>query len=138
MSLEKILKKITGDAKEDAQRIIGESRQKAKEIKEAASREALVLEEALLKEEQRKGRLEASRIVTQARLERKISILSCKKKLIDETLNRAFQKDTIGEISLTRKIIFKDGEKEEFLDEKKLREELRPKLESYILKALKI
>jgi len=138
MSLEKILEKILDDARAEADKIILESQKKAAEIKEKADRAAVELADALLKEAEKKGHLEASRLLTQARLEKKINILSCKKELIDEVLERAFQRGSLGKEGLKRKIIMKDGEKEEPYDEEKLKEELRSKLENEILEALKI
>lgn len=138
MSLEKILKKIIGDAQSEADKIILEGEMKAGEIKEKAREEATNLAEALIKEEERKGRLEASRLITQAHLERRISILSCKRELIDEVLEKAFQKGGLRKEGLKRMIILKDGEKEEPYDEKRLKEELRLKLENEIIEVLKI
>lgn len=138
MSLEKILKKIIDDAQSEVDKIILESEGKAEEIKEKAHEEALNLAEALMKEEERKAQLEASRLITQARLEKRISILSRKKELIDEVLEKAFQKRELGKERLKRKIILKDGEKEEPYDEQRLKEELRSKLENEIIEALKI
>jgi len=126
------------DARAEADKIILESQKKAAEIKEKADRAAVELADALLKEAEKKGHLEASRLLTQARLEKKINILSCKKELIDEVLERAFQGGSLGKEGLKRKIIMKDGEKEEPYDEEKLKEELRSKLENEILEALKI
>jgi len=126
------------DARAEADKIILESQKKAGEIKEKADRAAVELADALLKEAEKKGHLEASRLLTQARLEKKINILSCKKELIDEVLERAFQRGSLGKEGLKRKIIMKDGEKEEPYDEEKLKEELRSKLENEILEALKI
>lgn len=138
MSLEKILKKIIDDAQSEADKIILESEGKAEEIKEKAHEEALNLAEALMKEEERKAQLEASRLITQARLEKRISILSRKKELIDEVLEKAFQKRELGKEGLKRKIILKDGEKEEPYDEQRLKGEFRSKLENEIIEALKI
>lgn len=138
MSLEKILKKIVDDGQAEADRIIIENQKKAEEIKENARKEALELAEALLKEAEQQGNLEANRLITHARLEKRINILSRKKELIDEVLEKAFVKESLGKKSLKRKIILKDGEIEESFDEKKLKEELRPGLESYIAKVLKI
>jgi vacuolar-type H+-ATPase subunit H len=138
MSLEKILEKIIDDAQTEADIIIIESKQKAAEIKEKARKEASDLAGALLKEAERQGHLEASRIVTKARLEKKINTLSRKKELIEEVLEKAFQKGAKGKKGLMRKIIMKEGESEEPYDEDKLKEELRSKLESEILEALKI
>lgn len=138
MSLEKILKKIVDDGQAEADRIILENQKKAEEIKENARKEVLELAEALLKEAEQQGNLEANRLITHARLEKRINILSRKKELIDEVLEKAFVKESLGKKSLKRKIILKDGEIEESFDEKKLKEEIRPGLESYIAKVLKI
>ena len=138
MSLEKILKKIIDDAQTEADKTILESQRKAREIKEKAQKEASDLAEALVKEAERQGHLEASRIITQARLEKKINILSHKKELIGKVLEKAFQKGTQGRDRLKRKIIMKEGEREEPYDEERLKEELRTNLESEILEALKI
>jgi len=138
MSLEKILKKIVDDGQAEADRIILENQKKAEEIKENARKKTLELAEALLKEAEQQGNLEANRLITHARLEKRINILSRKKELIDEVLEKAFVKESLGKKSLKRKIILKDGEIEELFDEKKLKEELRPGLESYIAKVLKI
>lgn len=138
MSLEKILEKIIDDAQTEADIIIIESQQKAAEIKEKAQKEASDLAEALVKEAERQGQLEASRIITKARLEKKINTLSRKKELIEEVLEKAFQRGAKGKEMLKRKIITKEGESEEPYDEEKLKEELRSKLENEILGALKI
>jgi V/A-type H+-transporting ATPase subunit E len=138
MSLEKILKKIIDDAQAEADKIILESQKKAEEIKEKGRKKASDLAEALVKEAERQGHLEASRIITQARLEKKINTLSRKKELIEEVLEKAFQRGAKGKERLKRKIIMKEGESEEPYDEEKLKEELRSKLENEILEALKI
>jgi vacuolar-type H+-ATPase subunit H len=138
MSLEKILKKIEDDAHQGADCIIQESRQRAEQIKGAAREEAAEMAESILKENERQARLEASRIVTQARLERKIDLLACKKELIDMVLDRAFQKESRGREGLKRIVIQKEGQREEAFDEKRLKDELRPRLEKYIADLLKI
>jgi vacuolar-type H+-ATPase subunit E/Vma4 len=138
MSLEKILKRITDDARAEADKIILENKRKAKEIKENAREEASKLAEELVKEAERKARLEASRLVTQSRLEKKINILAEQKDLIEEVLGKAFQKSIKSAKGLKRKIILKQGEREEPYDEERLKEELRSKLENEIIEALKI
>lgn len=136
MSLENILLKISQDAQAEANSIVAESKAKAEEIKNSARKEALSLAESLLLEEERKGKLEASRIVTQARLQKKLDILAFKKDLIDEVLATAFQKERFDGSALTRKVILKDGEHEEPFDERKMMEEIRPQLEKYICEVL--
>jgi len=136
MSLENILQKISEDAQAEVNTIIDESKAKAEEIKDQARNEVLSQSEALLLEEERKGKLEASRIVTQARLQKKLGILTCKKDLIDEVLAKAFQKERFDGSSLKRIIILKDGEREESFDEQKMMDEIRPQLEKYICEVL--
>jgi vacuolar-type H+-ATPase subunit E/Vma4 len=138
MSLEKILKRITDDARAEADKIILENKRKAKEIKENAREEASKLAEELVREAERKARLEASRLVTQSRLEKKINILAEQKDLIEEVLGKAFQKSIKSAKGLKRKIILKQGEREEPYDEERLKEELRSKLENEIMETLKI
>ncbi len=138
MSLEKILDKILEEALSEAERIILESKQKAEEIKQNARKQSELQAKVLLEDVERKGNLEASRLVTQARLEKRIKILRCKKDLIDAVLEKAFQKQTGEKIGMKRKIILKDGEKEELVDREKLKQELRPKLEKDIAEVLKI
>jgi len=138
MSLEKILDKILEEARIEAEQIILESRQKAEEIKQNARLQGKMQADTILKQVERQGNLEASRLVTQARLEKRIDVLSCKKDLIDEVLDKAFQKRKGEKIELKRKIILKDGELEEFIDPEKLKQELRPRLEKDIAEVLKI
>lgn len=136
MSLENILQKILEDAQAEVHKIVEDSKAKAEEIKEKARTEALSQSEDLLREEERKGQLEASRVVTQARLQKKLDILACKKDLIEEVLTKAFQKERLVGKSLTRKVILKDGEREESFDEQKMMDEIRPQLEKYICEVL--
>jgi vacuolar-type H+-ATPase subunit H len=138
MSLEKILDKILEEARIEAEQIILESRQKAEEIKQNAHQQGKMQADTILEKVERQGNLEAGRLVTQARLEKRIDVLSCKKDLIDEVLDKAFQKRKGENIGLKRKIILKDGELEEFIDQEKLKQELRPKLEKDIAEVLKI
>ena len=138
MSLEKILDKILEEAQSEAEKIILESRQKAEEIKQNARKQGEVQAAALIEHAERQGNLEASRLVTQASLEKRIKVLSCKKDLIDEVLEKAFQKYKGEKTELKRKIILKDGELEELVDHDKLKQELRPKLEKDIVEVLKI
>ena len=138
MSLEKILNKIVDEAREEADKIVLASRERAEQIKQTARKEASKLADALLKEAERQGNLEASRIVTQARLQKRLNILSCKKRLIDEVLDRAFQQESLRARTLKRKVILKEGEKEESFDEKRLRDDLRQSLEKYIAEVLRV
>lgn len=138
MSLEKILEKINGDTQAEAKKIILENQKKAAKIRENARKEAFDLAEALLEEAEKEAQLEANRLITQARLERKINLLTRKKELIEEVIERAFRSENMGKKGVKKKIILKDGQREEPFDQEKLKDELRPKLENYIVEVLKI
>ena len=138
MSLEKILNTIIEDAQAEAVAIVKESQSKVEEIKETARKEALELAEALHADEERQGRLEASRLITQARLEGRIDILSNKKEIIEDVLAKALDKERSSIEKLKRQIIMKEGEREEAFDESRLLDEIRPQLEKFINDALKL
>jgi vacuolar-type H+-ATPase subunit E/Vma4 len=138
MSLEKILNTIIEYAQAEAVAIVKESQSKAEEIKETVRKEALELAEALHAEEERQGRLEASRLITQARLEGRIDILSTKKEIIEDVLAKALDKERSSIEKLKRQIIMKEGEREEAFNESRLLDEIRPQLEKFINDALKL
>ena len=138
MSLEQILKRIVDDAQAEADKIVQGGQEKAAEIKAKAEQEASGLAEALVKEVENQGDLETSRIITQAKLEVKIRILSQKKKLIQEVLDKAFQKGGFQKKGPKRKIITKEGEIEEPVEEHRLKGELGSKLENEIAEVLGI
>jgi len=138
MSLEKILNTIIEYAQAEAVAIVKESQSKAEGIKETARKAALELAEALHSEEERQGRLEASRLITQARLEGRIDILSTKKEIIEDVLAKALDKERSSIEKLKRQIIMKEGEREEAFDESRLLDEIRPQLEKFINDALKL
>jgi vacuolar-type H+-ATPase subunit H len=138
MSLEKILDKILEEARNEAEHILMQSRKKAEEITQNAQKQGEMQANAILEQAERQGNLEASRLVTQARLDKRIKILTCKKDLIDEVLEKAFQDQKGEKIVLKRIIIRKDGQHEEFFDQQKLKQEMRPKLEKDIAEVLKI
>jgi len=138
MSLETILRKIADDAALEAEDILREGRKKADEIKEKAKDEAEELAEGLIEEGAKQGRLEASRIVTQARMEKRLRILSIKKNLIDHALEQALKKQRLDRGKLKRIVVLKDGQREEEFDYRRLKDELRPKVEKEIVKLLKL
>jgi vacuolar-type H+-ATPase subunit E/Vma4 len=138
MSLEKILNTIIEDAQAEAVAIVKESQQKAEEIKDAARQEAEELALAIQAEEERLGRLEASRRITQARLEGRIDVLAKKKEIIEGVLAEALELESDRIKKLRKQIISKGGEREESLDEKRLLDEIRPQLEKFINDALKL
>jgi GTP-dependent phosphoenolpyruvate carboxykinase len=138
MSLKKILNTIIEDAQAEAVTIVKESQSKAEEIKEAVRQEAEELAMAIQAEEERQGRLEASRLITQARLEGRIDILATKKEIIEDVLAEALDRERAGIKKLKRQIVLKSGEREEAFDENMLLEKIRPQLEKFIHDALEL
>lgn len=138
MSLEKILNTIIEEAQAEAVEIVKESQSKAEEIKGSARIEALGLASAIHMEEERLGHLEASRLITQARLEGRIGILATKKKIIEDILKEALSRERRGIKALKRTIILKDGEREEAFDENQILEKIRPQMEKLISETLEL
>lgn len=138
MSLEKIVAKILDDARAEAERITAEGGRRAEAIRDEAEQQAEQQAGLLLRDAEREAHLEAVRIVTQARLERKIELLAARKALVAEVLERAFAKASLENRRLTRTVISRDGVKEETLDRARLMEELAPAMENLIVDILKI
>ncbi len=138
MSLENIIKTIEAQARDEAARIIQESEEKAQVVKAKAQQNAEAEARIYLEEAERKARMEAGRIMTQARLDKRMRILSLKKDIIDGIIEDAFKQEGMRENDLKIIVIMKDGQKQESLDSSRLKEELRPELEKIILDTLKI
>ena len=138
MSLESILDKIGREAQAEREGIIRESREKAEQLRSEAEREADELSQRLLKESAREAELAAHRLVTQARLQKRLRLLSLKKELVDKVLDQAFELQEEDAVSLKRLVVLKQGVREETLDRETLKQELRPQLEGYIAQLLKI
>ena len=138
MSLERIIEKILAEAGGEADRITGESREKAEGIRRAAREESGRLAGRILQAAEREGNLEASRILTQARLEKRVQILSRKRELVEEVLRNAMADPALSRKGMKRKIVMKQGEREEDMDRAGLADDLRIKLEKFILEALNL
>ena len=138
MSLENIIEKIIAEGKAEAEKIVRESQDKAAAVLSAAKKEADERASAFLEEAEREASLQANQIMAQARLERKIALLRQKRDLLDEVMRKAFLRAAPGEIVLKRRVVEKDGTREEPFDRDRLLEELRLQLEREILEALKI
>jgi len=113
MSLERIIEKILAEAGAEADRITAESREKAEGIKHAAGEEAGRLAARILQAAEREGNLEASRILTQARLEKRVQVLSRKRELVEEVLRNAMADPALSGKGMRRTIVLKKGEREE-------------------------
>ncbi len=138
MGLEEILKKINAQGEAEAHQIIEESKKRAEKIKEKAEQQASEEAKDYSAEEKHRAEMEATRIMTQARLEKRMKILFCKKKIIDDILEEAFNQALKGRESLKKTVITKDGQEQGTLDKEKLKEELRSLLEGQIAEELKL
>jgi len=138
MGLDDILKKISSQGDAEAYQIIDESRNKAEQIKTNAEQEALKEARAYLSEEQRRAEMEATRILTQARLDKRMKILFFKREVINKVMDEAFEQALKGEQTLKKKVIMREGEKQSVLDGEKVKDELRSLIEGLIAEDLKL
>ena len=138
MSLDNIIAKVLDDARSEAGRILAEHRGKADALRAEEARLAERLAEAVRREAAAEASLEAGRIVTQARLERRIELLAARKALVDEVLEQALAQSSLRDRALTKTIVSRSGETEEPFERAKLLEEIRPGLENAIAEILKI
>lgn len=138
MSLDIIIAKVLDDARAEADRILAEHRGKAEALLAAETRLAETQADAVRREAADEAALEAGRIVTQARLERRIGLLAARKALVDEALERAFAKVPVRHRALSKTIVSRGGETEEPFERARLMDELRPGMENAIAEILKI
>jgi vacuolar-type H+-ATPase subunit H len=138
MSLDIIIARVRDDARAEADRILAEHRAKAEALLQAELRSGETEAEAVRREAAAEAALEAGRIVTQARLERRIGLLAARKELVDEVLERALAKVPLRHRALSKTVVSRGGETEEPFDRAKLMDELRPGLENAIAEILKI
>ncbi len=138
MSLDIIIAKVLDDARAEAGRILAEHRVKAEALLQAERRLSESRAADLRREAGNEAALEAGRIVTQARLERRIELLIARKALIDEILERAFANKALRDRPLSKTIVSRHGETEEPFERARLLDEIRPGLENAIAEILKI
>jgi vacuolar-type H+-ATPase subunit E/Vma4 len=138
MSLDIIIAKVLDDARAEAGRIMEEHRRKADALLQSERLLGESRAEAVRRDAGNEAALEAGRIVTQARLERRIELLAARKALVDEVLERALAEATLRERPLSKTIVSREGETEEPFERAKLLDEIRPGLENAIAEILKI
>jgi V/A-type H+-transporting ATPase subunit E len=91
MAIKDIKAKIISDAEIEANKIINEATNKAKEIKEEAEKEGRDIKSKILKRINQEILFKKGKIITEANLEAKKTILLEKIKIIDETFNKALE-----------------------------------------------
>jgi V/A-type H+/Na+-transporting ATPase subunit E len=91
MAIKDIKAKIISDAEIEANKIINEATNKAKEIKEEAEKEGRDIKSKILKRINQEILFKKGKIITEANLEAKKTILLEKIKIIDETFKKALE-----------------------------------------------
>jgi V/A-type H+-transporting ATPase subunit E len=91
MAIKDIKAKIISDAEIEANKIIDEATNKAKEIKEEAEKEARDIKSKILKRINQEILFKKGKIITEANLEAKKTILLEKIKIMDETFKKALE-----------------------------------------------
>jgi len=138
MSLDIIIAKVLDDSRAEADRILAEHRRKAEELVRDETRKAEASAEAVRREAAEEAALEAGRIVTQARLERRIGLLSARKEIVDSVLEKALAGLPARHRALSKTIVTRGGETNEPFDRADLLDDVRPGLENAIAEILKI
>jgi vacuolar-type H+-ATPase subunit H len=138
MSLDIIVAKVLDDARAEADRLLAEHRRKAEELVREEARKAEESAEAVRREAAAEAEVEAGRIVTGARLERRIGLLAARKAIVDEVLEKALAGLPAGHRALSKTIVSRGGEKKEAFDRADLLDDVRPGLENAIAEILKI
>jgi V/A-type H+-transporting ATPase subunit E len=91
MAIKDIKAKIISDAEIEANKIINEATNKAKEIKEEAEKEGRDIKSKILKRINQEILFKKGKIITEANLEAKKTILLEKIKIMDETFKKALE-----------------------------------------------
>lgn len=89
MSLERLLEKIENDAREEGRRILDRAREEAARIRKEAEEEARKECEAISRSFQNRAENERLKILSQARLEGRIELLSAKDAILEEVFQEA-------------------------------------------------
>lgn len=89
MSLEKLLEKIESDAREEGRRILDRAREEAARMRKEAEEEARKEREAISRSFQNRAENERLKILSQARLEGRIELLSAKDAILEEVFEEA-------------------------------------------------
>jgi len=115
MAIEDIKEKIISDAHNNAQQIIQNAQNKAEEIIEKAKKEAENIKQKILNQIKKEIAVSREKIITEANLEARKSILSIKQGIMEKVFNDALARilglEDKKYLSLIRKIILNNVEK---------------------------
>lgn len=138
MSLEKIIENIIREAEEEAEKLRSAGRAAAEKLVATSKEEAEKKAARLRQQAEQDGQVEALRILSQARLEKKLALLTARRKWVDMVLEKAMEAADIKRQIIKRTIVTREGLAEEKIAEDKFKEELRLRYEKQILKLLGI
>jgi len=115
MAIEDIKEKIISDAHNNAQQIIQNAQNKAEEIIEKAKKEAENIKQKILNQIKKEIAVSREKIITEANLEARKSILSIKQEIMEKVFNDALARilglEDKKYLNLIRKIILNNVEK---------------------------
>ena len=115
MSIKDIKEKIISDAKNKANKIIEDANNKAKEIREKAKKESEDIKLKILNRINQEILLKKGKIITEANLAARKTILSTKQDIVEKTFNKALDKiiklDDKQYLNFIKKIILNNIEK---------------------------
>ncbi len=136
MSLETIIEKIISEAEAEAARLRREAQDKAEQIVAANCQQAEKKAAALQQQAEQEGQLEALRILSQARLEKRLTLLQARRKWVERVLDKAVEAVGPSGRSMQRTIITREGRSQEELTPEELKEDLRLRYEKLVLEIL--
>jgi vacuolar-type H+-ATPase subunit E/Vma4 len=136
MSLETIIEKIISEAEAEAARLRQEAQERAEQIVSTGCQQAEKRAAALQHQAEQEGQLEALRILSQARLEKRLTLLQARRKWVERVLDKAVEAVGLSGRPLQRTIITHEGRSQEELTPEELKEDLRLRYEKMILEIL--
>ena len=92
----------------------------------------------MIKQAEAEAKLEASRILTEARLQQRMELLKTRRELIDRVLKAALQREEFKKAQLKKEIVSREGLREETLPAERLLSEVGPEVENDVVEWLKI
>ncbi len=138
MGLEDIINNIIKEAEEEAEKLRQNARATADKLIASSREEAEKKAAQLQRQAEQEGQVEALRILSQARLGKKLALLAARRKWVDMVLNKAGEEAGLHDQTVKRLIVTREGLEEEKVAEDRFKEDLRLRLEKQILELLGI
>lgn len=138
MGVDNIISNIIKEAEEEAEKLRQNARATAEKLIITSREEAEKKAAKLRQQAEQEGQVEALRILSQARLEKKLALLAARRKWVDMVLNKASEEAGLQNQIIKRLIVTRQGLEEEKITEERFKEDLRLRYEKQILKLLGI